>query len=404
VSIDTPPVQFPTEYDLLVTRDDVVDYLEGAGFLPRLAATAGEVMVTEVTAGNMNRVFVATGPLGSLAVKQAPPWVQAVGPEWPIDPNRIAAEARAYAMLAELAPASVPTVDPVDLDRFVLVMEDLSDLDVLRDVLVRQVADHVAGTDPAVIDFEALGVVVGQFSAELSVATSRMVLDADEHAALIDTAANPELCALTVDAVLDEPFRLNDHNHWIPELDAEVRAVYTDTELLDAVGQVRQIFATRAEALIHGDLHSGSLMIGDRDGTQAIKIFDPEFSFVGPIGMDLGLFWANLTIASIAATQVDAPALAAERAGGIESSWRAFVAVVTERWPDRVAAPDGLDLDDWLARIRSDAWRFAGVESVRRVAGYSHAADFTTLPADRIRAAYADLLVRARTWIITGAG
>ena len=404
MTTDTPPIPFPTEYELLVTRDDVVDYLEGAGFLPRLAATAGEVEVTEVTAGNMNRVFLARGPLGSLAVKQAPPWVQAVGPEWPIDPNRIAAEARAYAMLAELAPASVPSVDPVDLDRFVLVMEDLSDLDVLRDVLVRQVADHVAGIEPDPIDFDALGVVVGRFSAELSVATSVLALSADEHAALINTAANPELCALTVDAVLDEPFRLNDHNHWIPELDAEVRAMYTDTDLLAAVGRVREIFATRAEALIHGDLHSGSLMIGERDGTQATKIFDPEFSFVGPIGMDLGLFWANLTIAAIAATQVDAAGLAAARTSGIESSWRAFAAVVTERWPHRLAAPDGLDLDDWLARIRSDAWRFAGVESVRRVAGYSHAADFTTLPAARIPAAYADLLERARTWISTGAG
>ena len=402
MTIDTPQNPSTAGYDLLETGDDVVAYLEGAGFLAQLAPTAAEVDVTEVTAGNMNRVFLARGPLGSLAVKQAPPWVQAVGPEWPIDPNRIASEARAYQMLARLAPTSVPAVHPVDLDRYVLVMEDLSDLDVLRDVLVSQVAAHVAGSEPVRIDFDQLGTVVGRFSAELSLATSLVSLSADEHATLIDTAANPELCALTVDAVLDQPYRLNDHNHWIPELDAEVRALYTDSELLRAVDHVQHIFATRAEALIHGDLHSGSLMIGERAAAQATKIFDPEFSFVGPIGMDLGLFWANLTIASIAATQVGASGLAAERSGAIQSSWAAFVAVVTERWPHRLAAPDGLGLDDWLARIRADAWRFAGVESVRRIAGYSHAADFTTLPADRIPAAYADLLVRARAWIITG--
>ena len=398
----SPAVADGADYALLVDRDDVVAYLDGAGYLPRLAASADDIEVDEVTAGNMNRVFIARGPLGSLAVKQAPPWVQAVGPEWPIDPNRIASEARAYAMLADLAPASVPSVEPVDLDRYVLVMEDLSDLDVLRDVLVRQVADVVAGAEPVALDFEALGTVVGRFSAELTLATSRAGLGPDEHAALIETAANPELCALTVDAVLDEPYRLNDHNHWIPELDAEVRALYTDTELLGAVADVREIFATRAEALIHGDLHSGSLMVGVRGGEQATKVFDPEFSFVGPAGMDLGLFWANLTIASIAATQVDATALAAARASAIESSWSAFGALVAERWPQRVGTPDGLDLDAWLARIRSDAWRFAGVEAVRRVAGYSHAADFTTLPAERIPAAYADLLGRARAWVITG--
>ena len=242
MSTETTATPFSTEYELLVTRDDVVAYLEGAGFLPRLATTAADVEVTEVTAGNMNRVFLARGPLGSLAVKQAPPWVQAVGPEWPIDPNRIASEARAYALLAELVPSSVPTVEPVDLDRYVLVMEDLSGLDVLRDVLVRQVADQVAGVEPVAIDFEALGAVVGRFSAELTLATSVVGLSADEHAALITTAANPELCALTVDAVLDEPYRLNDHNHWIAELDDEVRAMYLDTELLEAVDQVKQIY------------------------------------------------------------------------------------------------------------------------------------------------------------------
>ena len=399
----TTAPQTPAAYDLLVDRDDVVGYLVGAGYLPRLAASAAQVGVREVTAGNMNRVFIASGPLGSLAVKQAPPWVQAVGPEWPIDPNRIASEARAYAMLADLAPASVPTVDPVDLDRYVLVMEDLSDLDVLRDVLVRQVADVVAGREPASIDFDSLGRVVGRFSAELSLATSVITLDPAAHAELVVTAANPELCALTETAVLDEPYRLNDHNHWIPEMDAAVRALYVDTELLAAVATVREVFATRAEALIHGDLHSGSVMIGERDGVQAIKIFDPEFSFVGPVGMDLGLFWANLSISAIAAERVGATQLAAERTSAIDASWDEFTAVVSERWPERVGTPDGLDLESWLDRIRSDAWLFAGVESIRRTAGFSHAADFTTLPAEQIPAAYRELLARARTWVVTGA-
>ena len=391
------------DYALLVDRDDVVDYLAGAGMLPRLAASADEVEVREVTAGNMNRVFIASGPLGSLAVQQAPPWVQVVGPDWPIDPVRIESEARAYKLLAELVPDSIPTVEPVDLDRYILVMEDLSDLDVLRDVLVRQVADVVAGTTPRPIDFPALGTVVGRFTAELSLATSAVGLGPVERAALIETAANPELCALTQAAVLEEPYRFDDHNHWIPELDTEVRALWVDEQLLAAVAGVREIFATRSEALIHGDLHSGSLMIGERDGEQATKIFDPEFSFVGPIGMDLGLFWANLTIASIAASHAGAPGLAAGRTSAIEASWREFVSVVAERWPARVGAPDELGLDEWLSRIRSDAWRFAGVEGIRRVAGFSHAADITSLPAEVIPAAYADLLGRARTWIITGA-
>ena len=387
-----------SDYELLVSREDVVAYLDGRGMLPRLAESPDEVTVTEVTAGNMNRVFIARGPLGSIAVKQAPPWVQVVGPEWPIDPGRIASEARAYDMLARLVPETVPAVEALDPDRYILVMEDLSDLRVLRDVLVDQVADHLAGRPVATIDFVALGRAVGRFSAELSLATSTATLDAAAHAALIEQAANPELSALTDAVVLDEPYREHEHNHWLPELDTEVRAMYRDRRLLDAVARVRSTFENRAEALIHGDLHTGSLMIGARAGVQAAKVFDPEFSFVGPIGMDLGIFWANMVIASIAARTAGAVELAGERLSAVSESWAEFVDIVRRK--AQAGSVDGLGIEAWLARIDADAWGFAGVESIRRVAGFSHSADLTTLPHELSVAAHAELLQRAIAWVI----
>ena len=108
------------DYALLTGRDEVVAYLSHIGLVGTLAATADDVRVREVTAGNMNRVFIAQGPLGSVAVKQAPPFVQAAGPEWPIDPARIGAEARAYEVLGRLVPDAVPAIVHVDLDRFVI--------------------------------------------------------------------------------------------------------------------------------------------------------------------------------------------------------------------------------------------------------------------------------------------
>ncbi|MET0989893.1 MAG: phosphotransferase, partial [Glaciihabitans sp.] len=386
------------------------------GLADDLAASPADIAIEEVTAGNMNRVFLARGPLGSVAVKQAPPWVQVAGPDWPIDPARIASEARAYELLAELVPESVPVIESVDLDRFVLVMEDLSDLRVLRDVLVAEVdavilgqlgdvsdervAEAADAAHPAPLDFEALGVVVGRFVAELSLATSVVTLSPGEHAELVASAANPTLCALTDAMILDEPYREHEHNHWLPELDAAVAAMHADEELAAAAAVLRETFASRAEALIHGDLHTGSVMVGTRDGEQVAKIFDPEFGFVGPIGMDLGLFWANITMSAIAARAVGAEALAAERERAIPASWTEFRRVVTERWADRVASPDDLSLDDWLARIHADSWGFAGAESMRRVAGYAHAADIDSLPNDAAVAAHSELIRRARGWIV----
>lgn len=390
-------------YDLLVTPEDVVAYLEFRGIRSRLAGSADDVGVTEVTAGNMNRVFIARGPLGSVAVKQAPPWVQVVGPEWPVDPARIGSEARAYELLAGLVPEAVPAIDAVDLDRFILVMEDLSDLDVLRDVLVDQVADVLAGRQPVPIDFRALGEVVGRFSAELSLATSRVGLSADAHALLVEQAANPELCAMTDAVVLDEPYRDDPHNHWLPELDREVAALRSEPMVLEAVSRIREVFRSRAEALIHGDLHSGSIMVGIRDGAQATKVFDPEFGFVGPIGMDLGLFWANLVLASIAARAAGAQDLADHRLEAVTASWGEFSRILRDRWnSDGIERLGGLPgtVDGWLARIEEDAWGFAGVESIRRVVGFSHAADLTTLPRQASVSAHLELLGRARGWVL----
>jgi 5-methylthioribose kinase len=138
------------DYALLTNRDEVVGYLSLVGLIDILADDPAEVTVREVTAGNMNRVFIAAGPRGSVAVKQAPPFVQAAGPEWPIDPARIGAEARAYELLGRLVPDAVPSIVHVDLDRFVMVMEDLSALEVLRDELVRQVQDSTTNDACAV--------------------------------------------------------------------------------------------------------------------------------------------------------------------------------------------------------------------------------------------------------------
>jgi len=387
---------------LLATRDDVVEYLRAHTLLDRLG-DADAVEVREVTAGNMNRVFIARGPEGSLAVKQAPPFVQAAGPGWPMDPARIGAEARAYSRLAELAPEVVPEILLVDLDSYVMVMEDLSHLRVLRDVLVDEVADAVAGRPAARVLAWQVGETVGRFVGELSFATSEQLADPTSRTTLLAESENEALCQLTVDVVLDEPYRPHEHNRWHPALETRVRALYQDAAVRDAVARIRDRFGSAREALLHGDLHTGSVMTGGSSSSDAgaessvTKVFDPEFSFVGPIGMDLGLFWANMMIAATAATAVGADSLGVRRLSAITESWRAFTAVWEGNWTGPSA-----ELHHRLAAIRADAWRFAGVEAIRRVAGWSHAADLETLPDHLVGPASILVFDRAREWILEG--
>lgn len=52
-------------------------------------------------------------------------------------------------------------------------------------------------------------------------------------------------------------------------------------------------FMTEAQALLHGDLHSGSIMVTDTD----TKVIDPEFGFMGPMAFDIGNYIGNLLLA-----------------------------------------------------------------------------------------------------------
>jgi len=51
-----------------------------------------------------------------------------------------------------------------------------------------------------------------------------------------------------------------------------------DAPLKLAAARYGQKFLNQPEALIHGDLHSGSVMVTESD----TRVIDPEFAFYGP--------------------------------------------------------------------------------------------------------------------------
>lgn len=65
-----------------------------------------------------------------------------------------------------------------------------------------------------------------------------------------------------------------------------------DEDLILAISELRHKFISAKEALIHGDLHTGSIMVTEN----STKVIDPEFAFYGPIGFDTGAFVANLLL------------------------------------------------------------------------------------------------------------
>ena len=139
---------------------------------------------------------------------------------------------------------------------------------------------------------------IAEFLASTLFSTSVLAGTAAEHKARAELfAPNIALCKITEDLVFTDPYREAALNRWTrPYLDAEKRAFERDGPLKVAAQARKYQFMTSVQALIHGDLHTGSIMATLED----TRVIDPEFAFIGPIGFDVGAVIGNLLLAFFA--------------------------------------------------------------------------------------------------------
>ena len=258
--------------------------------VPKLAYILGgepsDWTADEVGDGNINFVYIVRGPKASIVLKQALPYVRCVGTEWPLPVSRLNFERLAleYARTcgcAELA----PEVYHFDAQMSVLAMEYVPPpAHVLRGGLI---AGHV---------YPGLGAKVARFCAATLFRSSLLCVSATrlrEQAGLF--AGNKAMCELTERVIFTDPYVYKaEGNRWTsPQLDDVVLELSRDNELKAHVCALKRAFCERQQALLHGDLHTGSVMANEEG---LVKVIDPEFAFYGPMGFDVGAFIANLLL------------------------------------------------------------------------------------------------------------
>ena len=133
---------------------------------------------------------------------------------------------------------------------------------------------------------------ISTFMADTLLPTTDLVLDRAEKKKRVKFYTNPELCEITEDLVLTEPYDdFRGRNIITAGNEDFVREfLYEDQQLHAEVGKLRERFMNNAQALIHGDLHSGSIFANE----EGIRVLDPEFAFYGPMGYDIGNVIGNL--------------------------------------------------------------------------------------------------------------
>ena len=374
-----------------LTAETIPDYIREH---PRLAdrIDAGAIVdVTEVGDGNLNLVFIIRDAHGGgLVLKQALPYVRLVGPDWPMTPERARHEVEALRLHRSLAPNLVPEVYHFDADRYILSMEDLSDHRVWRGALNDGLMHEGAAE------------LMGEYVAAVAFGTSIFGMDPEEQKMIAARSTNPQLCTITEDLVFTEPFCLGGRNSVIPANERDAAALIADDVMVRAMGQAKFAFMTQGEALIHGDLHTGSVMVraaeGDDGPVDSAKAFDSEFAFYGPVAFDLGALWANYTIAAARATALGDNARADWCLNLCDATWGSFETAFRTAWPTRRDPRVFTDdfCDDLIDRWHRETWLFSAAKMSRRVVGLAKASDVETLPEDLREGAARGLLETAR--------
>jgi 5-methylthioribose kinase len=228
-------------------------------------------------------------------------------------------------------------------------------------------------------------------------------------------ARNTALVRITVDLVFCDPYRFSERNrHTAPQLDAVVADLQGDGSLKVAAARFGRKFLTEAQALVHGDLHSGSVMVTQGD----TRVIDPEFAFYGPMGFDLGAFLGNLLLSwysqpGHATPQDDRVAYQHWILEQAKIFWESFRRRFLALWAEN-AQGDALPVSmfgrseeantlesarsAYLEGLFADMLGFGACKMIRRIVGFAHVIDFDWIKDADVRAGCeASALAMART-------
>ena len=362
-----------------------------------------ETDCVEIGDGNINYVFkiVSRRDGHSVIVKQADRLLRSSGR--PLDIYRNKIEAAILQLEGELAPGYVPEVYYYDEIMSATSMEDVSAYGNLRKELA---ADRV---------YPHLAENISTFMADTLLPTTDLVVDAEEKKKRVKFYTNPELCKITEDLVLTEPYyNYKNRNIITPGNEDFVREyLYEDEALHTEVGKLRLNFMNNAQALMHGDLHSGSIFANET----GLKVLDPEFAFYGPMGYDIGNVIGNLFFswANKAFTRPGDPAAEAAveaLAKTIADTYDLTREKLEKKYDELVTLPlyrTAAFRKYYLDSVMADSLGYAGTEIIRRTVGDSKVMEVSSVsdlkqrvPMERALVKLGAALIKQRETLCSG--
>lgn len=350
-----------------MTVEDVIEYT--LRMTPDISWDSGSMQAVVPSAhGNLNYVYrVWDEKSHSIYIKQAGTEARISKDMKPSrDRNRL--EAEILKLEDQFAPGMVPRVYFFDTVMCACGMEDCTDYAVMRDAMLRHET------------FPRFAEAVSTFMVNTLLLSSDVVMDHREKKELVRKFISPDLCDITEKLVLMEPYMdLNRRNKvYPPNRDFVKKELYEDEVLHLEAAKLKFRFMTDAQALIQGDLHTGSIFIKK----DTIKIFDSEFGTYAPMGYDTGNIVANLIFAYDNGIASGDEPFCAWVLKTIEETVDLFIQKFKKKFEQAATEPMARvkGFKEWyLEGVLRDTAGYAGTELHRRTVGMAGVLDMSSI-------------------------
>ncbi|MDF1655946.1 MAG: phosphotransferase [Coxiellaceae bacterium] len=319
--------------------------------------------VEELSEGNINQVFrVVFENTHSLIAKFAPPFAyryQSIK----VANQRNAFEASVFKQFSQHHHQTYPEIYYVNSHEHILLMEDLQNCVVMRDALMQgQRFSHFA---------EQIVMAICAYPG------NKPVEKTPPGVSFAYCDGIPDLQDITRDFVFQHPFGLDYPNGSVcleGNLAWVQQNIFDNTPLQAARARLEQTYYQKTDVLIHGDLHTGSIMLNDNN----TYFIDAEFARVGPISFDIGMLIANLIMSALVANY---------HLGKTTDEKAQFqfwlIQVIQDIFDGCCIGLSKKGFDQ--ATIQSEIVGYCAIEIIRRTIGAAQIQDFLSIKDETIR-------------------
>ncbi len=380
----------------------VLDYIKNLELMQKRFSSFDHISINEVGDGNLNYVYIVTNKLNpeeTVILKQAVPYLRVVGESWPLDIERMEFEVMALRQEYEFCPRMVPEIYFADSEMSLVIMQNLNKHTIMRGEMNKgkkfpKMPDHISTFLARMLFKSSDWGMAGK--------TDKWPYhDSAEKKKMVKKFINKDLCNLTEKFIFSYPLCDSDTNSYTTGLTKEDLAeIQEDNELKVKAALLKYKFMNNAEVLLHGDLHTGSIMVNEEE----TYVIDPEFAFYGPAGFDVGLLLGNMFLAYIAHSyrQVELGNDPYEYRKwvleAIEEIWDGFSLKYDKLWQEKESEdnypmwdyPGGKEAfrmlrDAEILRIFREAVGIAGSVMIRRTLGLAKVSDIAEIEDTEIR-------------------